>query len=268
MAAITRSIIGPESDPAAHLFVPDDAPHRGCAVVLHERYGLNQTTLDMAERLAANGFVTIAPDLFRGKGADPAAVEAGSERVFVNDDEVADTVDGCIDLLRQRFGPAAGNTAVIGVCQSGRYPIVVTSRRSDVAACVVIYGAAQDRDWQVDELQPRAMEAMLGDVDAAMLLLFAEGDHTISLEHVARVRGVLERARRSYVMRVYPDVPHGFMNYRMPGRYRQQATEVAWHELLTFLAGAAEAAGRRAVTWDFRGRISPDYDFDRNVRVE
>lgn len=224
----------------------------------------------MAERLAHGGFIAVAPNLFRGKAKDPAAVAAGDERVYLPDDDVGDTVDACIDTVRERFPGAASNTSVIGVCQSGRYPIVVTSRRSDLAGCAVIYGAAQEREWAVTNLQPRAMDAMLAQIDAATFFLFAEGDHTISLEHVARVREALEDARLSYTMRVYPDVPHGFMNYRMPGRYRQQATEAAWRELLAFLATADEAkvTAQDTVTWDFSSEISPTYDFVANVRVE
>lgn len=268
MSPVTRSPIGRGAEPAGQLFVAHDGRQQGCAVILHERYGLNQHTLDMAQRLAANGFVTVAPDLFHGRGADPEAVAAGRERVLVGDDDVAVQVDTCIGLLRRRFPAAAGNTAVIGVCQSGRYPIVVASRRTDLAACAVLYGAAQDRDWQVNDLQPRPMATMLGQVGARMLFLFAEGDHTISLDHVARVRQALERGRRSYVMRVYPDVPHGFLNDRMPGRYRPQAAETAWAELLAFLGGTGDPGAARGLVWDFRGRISPDYDFARNVRVE
>src|SRR2546421_3593041 len=152
----------------------------GALVILHERYGLVQHTLDLVQRLAADGYVALAPDLFSRWQGDREALKRGEVRVTLPDDEVAAVIDRAIDFVK----PRATRVAVMGVCQSGRYPIVVGSRRHDLAACVVFYGASQQRDWEPSALQPRAMDDMLRELHAPALFVYGERDHTISLGDV------------------------------------------------------------------------------------
>src|SRR2546421_12783155 len=107
----------------------------GGVLTLHERYGLVHRTLALAQRLAADGYVALAPDLFSRWQGDREALKRGEVRVTLPDDEVAAVIDRAIDFVK----PRAAQVAVMGVCQSGRYPIVVGSRRRDLAACVVFY---------------------------------------------------------------------------------------------------------------------------------
>src|SRR6185312_7516282 len=93
----------------------------GAVVILHERYGLVQHTLELAQRLAADGYVALAPDLFSRWQGDRAALARGEARVALPDDEVAAVIDRAVDFARER----APHVALMGVCQSGRYPIVV-----------------------------------------------------------------------------------------------------------------------------------------------
>jgi carboxymethylenebutenolidase len=245
------------------LYTPREAAN-GAVVILHERYGLVQHTLDLAQRLAADGYVALAPDLFSRWEGDRAALKRGEVRVTLPDDEVATVIDRAIDFVKQR----AERVVLIGVCQSGRYPIVVGRRRRDLAACVVFYGASQRRDWEASDLQPRAMGDMLRELNAPALFVFAERDHTISLDDVRRVRDALESARRSYRMKIVPDVPHGFLNDTMPGRYRPREAAQAWQVLLAFLAEVFAGQWNGRVRWEFEGATSPGYDFSKNVRLE
>lgn len=248
---------------SGELYSPREAP-KGGVVILHERYGLVQHTLDLAQRLAADGYVALAPDLFSRWQGDRAALRRGAARVTLPDDEVAAVVDRAIEYVKTR----AERVALMGVCQSGRYPIVVGSRRRDLAAYVVFYGASQRRDWEASKLQPRAMGDMLRELHAPALFVYAERDHTISLEDVRRVRDALESARRSYRMKVFPSVPHGFLNDTMPGRYRPKEAAQAWQVLLAFLAEVFAGQWNGRVRWEFEGASSPDYDFTKNVRLE
>lgn len=250
---------------SGELYLPSATP-AGAVVVLHERYGLVKHTLDLAQRFARDGYLALAPDLFSRWQGDRAALERGAVRVTLSDDEVATVVDRAIDHVKQR----SERIALMGVCQSGRYPIVVGSRRNDLDACVVFYGASQKRDWDASELQPRSMGEMLPKLSAPALFVFAERDHTISLADVRRARDALENARRSYRMKVFPGMPHGFLNDTMPGRYRAAEAGEAWQFLLAFLgevfAGRWPGAGQ--VRWEFESASAVDYDFARNVRLE
>jgi len=247
------------------LYTPREAA-KGAVVILHERYGLVQHTLDLAQRLATHGYVALAPDLFSRWDGDREALRRGEVRVTLPDDEVGAVVDRAVDFVKTR----AEGVALMGVCQSGRYPIVVGSRRRDLAACVVFYGASQQRDWNVSELQPQPMQEMMRRLAAPALFVFGERDHTISLADVRRARDALEEGRCSYRMKIFRDMPHGWLNDTMPGRYRAREAEEAWGVLLEFLAEVFSGTwpGKGQVRWEFEGASSADYDFSKNVRLE
>lgn len=250
-------------------FEPQSGPAAGAVVILHERYGLVQHTLDIARQLSERGYVGLAPDLFARWEGDHEALARGDVHATVTDQACAATLDTWIDWLKGHAGIDASRVAVMGVCQSGRYPIVVASRRHDIGAIVVLYGAAKDDDWETDENQPRTMREMIETVSAPGLYIFGERDHVISVDNVLRLRDTLEAAQKSYRMILVPGVPHGFLNDTMPGRYRPEETRQVWSRLTEFLGeafGGGWAPG--AIRWEFRAQLSPDYDFSANVRLE
>ena len=252
------------------LWLPRGDALAGAVVILHERYGLVQHTLDLAQRLARDGYIALAPDLFSRWKGDRGALTRGEVRVTLPDAEVAEVIDGAIDFLKTHPRVFPGRIALMGVCQSGRYPIVVASRRRDLAACVVFYGASQQRDWNASELQPRPMAEMIRSLSTPVLFLYGERDHTISLADVRRVRDALEEGRCSYRMKVFRDMPHGWLNSTMPGRYRPTQAEEAWAMLLAFLADVFSGRwlGAGEVRWEFECASAADYDFSKNVRLE
>jgi len=251
------------------LFVPGQGPGEAAVIILHERYGLAQHTLDLAQKLANDGYTAFAPNLFSRWDGDKAALKAGKVRVVMPDAECAHVIDQAIALLRNDARTRARKIFLMGVCQSGRYPIVMASQRSDLAACVVFYGGSQQRDWEANELQPVAMPDMLARLAVPSLFIYGETDHTISLDHIRRMRDTLETHRKSYRMRVIPNVPHGFLNDTMPGRYRPEEAKAAWAMLLDFMREVSEGLWPDSrVRWEFGCESSADYDFSKNVRQE
>ena len=91
----------------------------------------------------------------------------------------------------------------------------------------------------------------------------------ISLDAVHKFRGNLERHRKSYEFMVFAEMPHGWLNDTMAGRYRQAQSEAAWAMMIDFLnrvyAGAYPPGRARS---RFDSDISVDYDFKNNVRLE
>ena len=251
------------------LFLPAGGPGAAAVIILHERYGLVQHTLDLAQKLADDGYVAFAPKLFSRWDGDQQALKAGTVRVVMPDAECTRVVGLAIDLLRADPRSRADRIFLMGVCQSGRYPIVVASQRNDISGCVVFYGGTQDRDWGAGDLQPAAMPDMLARLTVPVLFVFGEADHSISLENVRRMRDELETHRKSYRMHVLAGAPHGFLNDTMPGRYRPRDAAVAWEMLLRFMREISDGSwAANHVRWEFACASSDDYDFKRNVRLE
>ena len=155
----------------------------------------------------------------------------------------------------------AGNGAAV--------PVLVVAASRPIAAALVWYGAAQPREWAVNDKYPRPLDEIIAAVDCPVLGMFGETDHLISIEDIRRFRECLERHGNSYDIHVYRDAPHGWLNDTMPGRYRPAQAEAAWAHQLAFLEQVlAPGYDRGTRMQHYTADIAVDYDFSRNVRHE
>ena len=252
----------------AFLATPRESGGRVRAVVLmHERYGFVRHTQDLAERFAREGLVCLAPDFFY-KHPNQSELQAGNSRYDLTDPESVEYLSIAVDALKDLAQAGPEKVAVMGVCQTGRHPLLLAAERP-IAAALVWYGAASKREWQVKEAQPRPFDEVLAQIDCPVLGLFGEADHLISLDDVRRFRDCLEKHQKTYSINVVRGAPHGWLNDTMPGRYRRGQAELAWAAQRAFLDEVfAPTFDRSAVTWRFECGSSRDYDFKKNVRFE
>lgn len=255
----------------AFLAMPADAAagNKAPAVLLmHERYGLVAHTRDLAARFAGDGFVCLAPDFFY-KHPDQAALHRGDAGYALRDDEAIGLLDSAMAELTRLPQVAPERIAVMGVCQTGRHPLVFAAARRTVAAALVWYGAANAREWAPNERYQAPLEAILAQLQCPVLGLFGEADHLISIADVRRFRDCLERHDKSFTIEIFAAAPHGWLNDTMPGRYRREAAEAAWALQLKFLRDVfAAPAGRARRVQVYACDYAADYDFARNVRME
>ena len=261
---ITREDVRLSNGGNAFLARPSTSGNHPTIVLMHERYGLVDHTQDLAVRFATQGHVALAPNLYF-REPDQDALRAGATQAQVTDEAVAQDVGAAVDYLREVEGADTSKLAVMGVCATGRHPLVVAAERPDVSACVVFYGAAYKREWIPDD----TMSGYIQRSKAPVLGIFGELDNLIAVEDVCRFRNALEAARRSYQIRLYPGAPHGWLNDTMPGRYRRPQAESAWDVLVKFL-DRVHSGGYPAdrVQWAFEADHSISYDFTKNVRME
>jgi carboxymethylenebutenolidase len=251
----------------AYLARPKDGGKGASIVLMHERYGLVDHTKDLARRFAGDGYSCIAPDVFF-RHPDQEALHRGDERCDITDDAAATDLSAAIDALDGVDGVDASRCAVMGVCQTGRHPLVLAAERP-ISAALVWYGAASVREWDTNERQPRPLEDVIADVDCPVFGSFGEADHIISLSDVRRFRNCLEDKNKSFDIRIFGGAPHGWLNDTMPGRYRREQAEAAWAAQLDFLDWLFDA-GRDGsqVVQNFSCETTAGYDFSANVRLE
>ncbi len=262
-----RSWITACGDMPAFVAVPDGTAKVPAMIVVHERYGFVQHTRDLAERFARDGYVAIAPDLYF-RHPDQEALHRGDANCDVSDPDAAVAFATVIDALAAIPQADAGCIAIMGVCQTGRLPLVVAAMRP-IAAALVWYGAAQPREWGANAKYPRPLDDIIGAVTCPVLGMFGETDHLISLADIRRFRDSLERHHKSYSIHVYRDCPHGWLNDTMPGRYRAAQAEAAWADQRAFLAHVlALGYDASARTQRYAADIGGEYDFSRHVRYE
>src|SRR5918992_3597589 len=126
---------------------------RPAVIILHERYGIDQHTKDLTVKLAQAGFVGLAPDLFHRFSGDRKAVLRGEQRVDLTDAGALDDLNAAVEYLKKLDNVDASRIGIIGVCQSGRQPILLAAQRNGVAAAVVLYGAIGGKEWLGNDLR-------------------------------------------------------------------------------------------------------------------
>jgi carboxymethylenebutenolidase len=251
----------------AFLALPATDKRVAAIVLMHERYGLVQHTRELAVRFARDGFVCIAPDFFY-KHPDQAALHRGDVGYDMTDPESAGYLEAAIAELAALPQVDQSKLAIMGVCQTGRHPLVLAAQRP-IAAALIWYGAASKREWQVSERYPTPLDEMIARVACPVLGIFGEADHVISLDDVRRLRDCLDRHDKSYRIKVYAGAPHGWLNETMPGRYRRAQAEAGWALQLAFLESVLDSGydrSRRVQIYECDH--AADYDFARNVRME
>lgn len=205
------------------LAMPEDAaePLPG-VVVVHEWWGLNENIQAVTRRLAAEGYVALAVDLYGGVIAtDASEAEALMARTITDSEAATTNIRQAYEYLdRYALAPRVG---VIGWCLGGGLALqAAMALPEDVDAVVMYYGqVVTDR-------------ARLSPLQMPLLGHFGADDASIPLRDVQQFRSVLrELGKRSEVL-IYPGVGHAFAN-PSGGTYDSSAAEQAWSKTLEFL---------------------------------
>src|SRR5918995_4775346 len=164
--------------------LPKAKGKRPAVIILHERYGIDQHTRDLTVRLAQAGFVGLAPDLFHRFTGDRQALARGEQRVDLTDDGALQDLNAAVEYLKKLNSVDATRIGIIGVCQTGRQPVLVAARRNDIAGAVVLYGAIGGKEWLSNDLRPTPIEEVVSQVTCPVLGIFGEADHIISIDDV------------------------------------------------------------------------------------
>ena len=240
----------------AFLAIPERGTPPYRAMILgHERYGLVLDTLEQTQKFAAYGYVCIAPDMAAQFTGDKEALNRGDIGGGWNNDTVKLFMAQSYDFLATLPEVDAARIAAIGLCASGSWPWILNSVRPDLAACVCYYGGG------------RYNEELMEQVTAPTLYVYGEKDHTTPIERVFAFRDEMERHNKNCEVRLEADMPHGWLNDTMPGRYRQKEANEAWDRIIEFL-DRAYAGYYKAdqVNLRFEADFAVDYDYNNSVR--
>ncbi len=196
-------------------------------VVLHGDFGLSDGVKEQARRLAGMGYVTLAPDLYRGERPkellDAHILERG-----VPEERVQADVKGAVDYLVGRPDVRKDAVGVIGWDSGGGYALDAATREPRLRAVVVCYGRLTTDP------------ALLAPMRASVLGLFAGKDEGISPEIIESFRRAMADAgKRVADLHVYPDCGPGFMNPKpspndVPGPPEAEAD--AWSRVEAYLS--------------------------------
>jgi carboxymethylenebutenolidase len=217
-----------------YLALPSASGRVPGVVILHERYGFVHHPRNVAARFAHLGMAGLAINAFF-KCSYQDSLADGSKRFYISDPESVDLIRTAIDLLRATNRVDAAQIAVLGMCQTGRHPLVMAAEGSAIAAAVCWYGAGTDKEFAVGPHYPKPLSDILARASCPVLGLFGDSDRHIPVSNVRRIRDILERHGKTFQINIFEDAPHGFLNETMPERYRHRQAEAAWKIQTEFL---------------------------------
>jgi carboxymethylenebutenolidase len=254
---------GPSSAGIVRFPVDVDGP-APLVVVAPERYGLVQHTIDVAERFARAGWVSISPDFYVGVRENEA-----NRLPALADDVVMRHVAESIAYAKLDPRVDGDRIGFYGVCRSGSWGLLAAAQLPAVRSVIMLYGGAQPHEWSRSAHRTVPYEQVIGSSKAPVLGIFGEKDHTMSVTDVTRLRDEFERSNRGYDISIVRDMPHGWINDTMPGRYRPEQAEFVWSEMIGFLRRTLDGnVPSDDVQWSFRSTVGADYDFTTNSRQE
>lgn len=204
----------------ARLFEAGDVrPGAAGVVVLHPWWGLNDDVIAYADRLAAQGYAIVAPDMFAGQVA--TEVEDADRLSSSMSQEVGEAITlAAVDVLAELLGPGAP-LAALGFSFGAAWAIWAPTQRDRVRATVVYYGT-----W---------VGSVLGRASVPVLGHFAENDPYEPAETVTEFEQGLRDAGRKAKIHRYPGTGHWFAE---PSRdaYRAEAADLAFERTVDFLS--------------------------------
>jgi carboxymethylenebutenolidase len=192
-------------------------------VVIHEWWGLNDWVKDQAMRLADQGYITLAIDLYRSKLAKTPD-EAHEIMRGVPEDRVKRDLHAAVEFLKSQSNVKKDRIGSIGWCMGGGYSLDVALQEPDLAATVINYGhLATD---------PEALKR----INAPILCLFGAQDRGITPDDVHKFEASMKQLGKKIDVHIYDDAGHGFENENNKDGYRAADTADARKRTKEFLA--------------------------------
>jgi carboxymethylenebutenolidase len=186
-------------------------------VLIHEWWGLNPHTKDIAERFARAGFITVAVDLYDGVVTKDAA-EAGQLMSGLDSAQALAKLKAVVNHLRA--ADDVTRVGVTGFCMGGVYTLL-TACNAQVEAAVPFYGMPDDL-------------SCLAQLSCPVLFFGGAKDQWITVAKMDRLRDVLAQYGKVGEVKIYDDADHAFFNDTRPEVYNAAAAADAWQRTLSF----------------------------------
>ena len=217
----------------AYLAQPKDGGSYPGVVVIQEAFGVNSHIKKVAERIAAEGYVAIAPDIFHREAERiipysemPKAI-ATLQRVV--DSKAMEDVGAAIAHLKAQSNVKSGSLGVIGFCMGGRLTYLTAAHHnSDVKCAVPYYGGG------IPMGNPSPL-SRTGEIKCPMYFFFGAKDQLIPMDHVNQIKAELTAKKVPFQMEVYPDAGHGFFCDDR-GSYHEASAKDSWGKTKVFFA--------------------------------
>ncbi|GAA1373891.1 dienelactone hydrolase family protein [Streptomyces beijiangensis] len=218
-----QNVTFPSAGGSAHgyLALPPTGQGPG-VIVIQEWWGLTDHIANVADRLAAEGFVVLAPDLYGGNVAHDSGEAFRMMRELPVEHGV-ELLSGAVDHLLGLPEVTSGTVGSVGFCMGGGFVIQQAAADPRVSAAVPFYGVIQGPLPDFSGLKAQ-IQGHYGELDS-----------TVPLDSLTELSEAVERQSGVTAdLRLYP-AGHAFFNDGHPEVYAPGPAAQAWESTLTFL---------------------------------
>jgi carboxymethylenebutenolidase len=203
-----------------YLSLPDSGKGPG-VIVIQEWWGLVPHIKDVADRLAKEGYVALAPDLYHGQSTT-SPDEAGKLMMALKINEAEKDLRGAVHYLISHDATTTDKVGIVGFCMGGALSLYAACENPQIAACVDFYGGHPNVKPRLENLQ------------GAVLGLFAGNDTFVTPAAARELERKLKELGKTAEIHIYPHTEHAFFNDARPQVYNKEAAEDAWRRMLEF----------------------------------
>ena len=198
----------------AHVARPDNDT-ASCVVLIQEWWGINDHIRDIAGRYAKEGYLCVAPDLYRGRLARSTEEASKMMQALAVEDGI-EMIRAAIAAVKQTYN--ANKIGITGYCMGGTFALRAACELSELAAAAPFYGDIPE-------------ENILKQLKGPTLFIAGQRDAWINQ---AKVNALIEAARKYDlpVEVVTYDADHAFFNDTRPEVYNAEAAADAWRRVL------------------------------------
>ncbi len=217
----------PDGAMPVYIAEPTAAGKHPAVVVVMEAFGLNHNIEEIARRIAGEGYVAVAPDVYYRWPDNKAGYDELPKAIGLmqklDDAKVVSDIRATLDFLGQKPNVNAAKIGITGFCMGGRISFLAAAELADrIAASAPFYGGG------IAGLLPKADK-----IKAPLHLFFGEKDAFIPQDQVKAIDAKLRELKKSYKLDNYAGADHGFFcNER--ASYNEKAAGDAWTKLKAF----------------------------------
>ncbi len=209
---------------------PDGEGPFPAMVILFHRGGFDEFTTQLADKLAAAGYVAAAPDVYHW----PPVLEPAAENPFPRDPEIVKDINAAVDWLGKR-SVDMDRVGIIGHCMGGRMAFLGASTNPVFRAAAIYYSGNMSVPWSDDGPAPFDL---LHDIKGSVIGFFGNDDKNPSPEDVDKISAELDTHGITHSFHRYDGAGHAFQNFLSAERYREEATDDSWARTVTYLSEA------------------------------
>lgn len=199
---------------AAHVARPDEEA-AAAVVLIHEWWGINDHMRDLAGRYAKEGYLCVAPDLYRGRvAADPEEAAALMQALAIDDG--METIKRAVVASKEAYG--VHRFGITGYCMGGTFSLRAACEMPELAAAAPFYGDVPEPD-------------VLAKLTVPTLFVAGKRDAWINPEKVSALQASAAKYDLPVEVVSY-DADHAFFNDTRPQVYDAVAAADAWQRVL------------------------------------